>query len=244
MKASKRVRLFLRTHLPGPYESIRDALPSTRRLRKSLAAKSTQDRFVEIYRGNNWGHTETRSGAGSTLGCTGPMRHALPSLLRQLGIRTLLDAPCGDFNWMQHVELDVDRYIGADIVPELIDLLNEHHGNDRRSFMVLDLTRDPLPRADALFCRDCHIHLSFTDVHATLETFRRSECAYLIASTYPSLCRNVDIVTGESRALNLQRAPFELPEPIAWLPDATEGNAIERRMGVWRGEQIRRSVPA
>jgi hypothetical protein len=34
--------------------------------------------------------------------------------------KTLLDAGCGDFNWMRHVNLKLDQYIGIDVVPELI----------------------------------------------------------------------------------------------------------------------------
>jgi hypothetical protein len=207
-----------------------------------LAAKTTQERFAEIYRTNAWKNPESRSGYGSTLACTRTLRQGLPALIKQLDIHALLDAPCGDFNWMKHVDLGVDRYIGADIVPDLIERLNAQYGNERRSFMVIDLVRGPLPQADALFCRDCYLHFSYADVRAALATFAKSQCSHLIASTYPTLWKNVDIVTGEARALNLQRAPFNLPEPVGWLADAAEGDAIERRMGVWKREQILNSL--
>ena len=41
-------------------------------------------------------------------------------LLSRRRVRSILDAPCGDFYWMKEVALcDID-YIGADIVEEII----------------------------------------------------------------------------------------------------------------------------
>lgn len=42
-------------------------------------------------------------------------------LLQELDVETLLDAACGDFNWMSHVELGPVSQIGVDVVPDLID---------------------------------------------------------------------------------------------------------------------------
>jgi len=41
--------------------------------------------------------------------------------LQSLQIKTLLDAPCGDGNWINKVDLSGITYIGADIVPEIIE---------------------------------------------------------------------------------------------------------------------------
>ena len=79
-----------------------------------------------------------------------------------------MDLPCGDYGWMRRIELPVARYIGADLLPELIRPLQERFGGGGRSFVVLDLTRDPLPEADLLLCRDCLVHLSFGDIRRAL----------------------------------------------------------------------------
>jgi hypothetical protein len=42
------------------------------------------------------------------------------TLLRQFEIHSLLDLPCGDFNWMQHVDLQGIKYTGGDIVEALV----------------------------------------------------------------------------------------------------------------------------
>src|SRR5690242_11698377 len=73
-------------------------------------------RFTEIYQQNGFGGRESVSGPGSDLSQTAAVREALPALLKEIGARTLLDAPCGDYFWMKEARLDLERYIGADIV--------------------------------------------------------------------------------------------------------------------------------
>jgi hypothetical protein len=116
--------------------------------------------FTEIYRRNIWGYQETVSGGSSTLHYTEQLRQTLPALIAELRIGTLLDAPCGDFNWMSDVELPVKHYIGCDIVPLIVQNARIRHGRPGREFRTLDLCHDPLPDADLLLCRDCFIHLS------------------------------------------------------------------------------------
>jgi hypothetical protein len=73
-----------------------------------------------------------------------------------MNIGTLFDAPCGDFNWMSHVLFpERMRYIGADIVPDLIAALRAKYG-DRAGhhFCIVDIAHDALPSADLWLCRD------------------------------------------------------------------------------------------
>jgi hypothetical protein len=62
------------------------------------------------------------SGAGSDLEATKVVAAALPAVLESLGVRTILDIPCGDFLWMRHVDLSAVTYIGADVIESLIPL--------------------------------------------------------------------------------------------------------------------------
>jgi hypothetical protein len=52
----------------------------------------------------------------------------MPVLVEELGVRTFLDIPCGDFYWMKEVKLGVELYIGADIVSEAIDSNASEYG--------------------------------------------------------------------------------------------------------------------
>src|SRR5258705_1028102 len=90
--------------------------------------------FRRIFDLNLWGNRESISGEGSTLERTAAIRAELPGLLARHGVRSMLDAPCGDFFWMKELALDVDSYIGADIVPELIARNIECHSSPQRRF--------------------------------------------------------------------------------------------------------------
>jgi len=102
--------------VPGLAAFWRATVASLRRAR--LRRLGRAERFERIYRRNSLGGRVSRSGLGSDPEATVAVRAALPGLVRELGVRTLVDVPCGDFQWMRQVSLPgVERYIGLDIVP-------------------------------------------------------------------------------------------------------------------------------
>lgn len=107
--------------------------------------QSVEGTFTRIFRNGAWG-SASASGTGSTLSQTKVIRKELSNLMRQIGARSLLDIPCGDFSWLREVSLNVDVYIGADIVEELIILNNKNFGNDTRKFVKLDIRKDKYPK--------------------------------------------------------------------------------------------------
>ncbi len=94
--------------------------------------------FTQVYDSGIWGQEGSLSGPGSDLTQTEVLRSGLPALIRQLGVRTMLDIPCGDWFWMRHCDLGVESYIGADVVPWLVEGHNEAFGGPGREFRVLD----------------------------------------------------------------------------------------------------------
>jgi hypothetical protein len=101
----------------------------------------------------------------------------------------------------------------------------------------MDLTAGPLPDADLLFCRDCMVHLSNDDVLKALGTIRRSGIRYLLATTFTECDTNEDIVTGDWRIINLEKAPFNLPPPLTIVNEhCTEGGGTyaDKSLGLWR----------
>jgi len=138
-----------------------------------LAELGLSERFERIYSTNLWSDPESRSGVGSTLDSTRVLRAELPIVLRQLEARVLLDLPCGDFTWMDQVDLSGIEYVGGDIVPLIIEENQRLHSTESRRFMQLDLTRDVLPDADVLLCRDCLVHLSYANIRVVLANIAR-----------------------------------------------------------------------
>ena len=106
---------------------------------------SRQDVFTQVYESTAWGSRESGSGTASELRATGNVREWLPDVLSRLRAKSLLDAPCGDWNWMQHVDLSgLDEYYGVDIVRPVIEQNAAKFGGPHRHFADADLTRDTL----------------------------------------------------------------------------------------------------
>lgn len=183
----------------------------------NLAARlwARHRRFRKAYIRQAWGSTESGSGVGSELASTGELREYLPELLRRLNVKTLLDAPCGDWNWMSKIDLSGIVYTGTDIVTEVIERNRECYERPGVHFMVADLTQDNLPQVELILCRDCWVHLSFADISATLENFKRTHAKWLLISNTPSQKVNLNKLSGAAwRHLNLQMPPFNFPPPI------------------------------
>ena len=144
---------------------------------------------------------------------------------------------------MRTVELPLRRYIGGDLLPELVAPLAERFGDERHEFRVLDLTQDALPPADLLLCRDCLVHLSYTDIRRAFVNVVRSGIPWLLTTTFPDAEPNEDIVTGDWRALDLEREPFHLPPPARILNEGcTEGGGAfaDKSLALWSVADLRR----
>lgn len=201
--------------------------------------RELRSRFVRIHTKSWWQGKESVSGTGSDAEQTEFLRRELPTFLRALGVRTLLDAPCGDLNWIQHTELQIDRYIGADIVPAIINANRARFVGSGRTFVLADVCSDALPRADAILCRDCLVHLSYTHIAAALVNFARTGAEFLITTTFPDEANNRDIDSGGWRPLNLELPPFAFGPPVARLIEGcTEVDAVraytDKSLAAWK----------
>jgi 2-polyprenyl-3-methyl-5-hydroxy-6-metoxy-1,4-benzoquinol methylase len=210
--------------------------------RESFAGLDLAQRFRRIHDTNLWGAAASSSGLGSELDATAALRTELPRLFEELGVTSLLDAPCGDAGWINRADLGV-RYVGIDIVPELIERLGTRAaaGEIKGEYRLLDLTRDPLPRCDAILCRDCLVHLSFANIARAVANFRSSGATWLIATTFPEWQSNRDCEDGDWRALNFERPPFEWGLPVALLNEncmEAGGGWRDKSLGAWRLEEI------
>lgn len=208
-----------------------------RRGRKLRKIGNTEDRFTYIFEHNKWKDPESVSGAGSSLLVTANIRNEIPRLLREVSATTMLDAPCGDFNWFRKIDRSEFHYVGGDIVKALVDSNNAQFADANTRFLHLDIVKDELPDVDLWMCRDCFIHLSFDLIHAALANFRRSNIRYLLLSTYPDITENHDIPTGHARLLNLRLPPFNLPEPLTVIDD-TADNDQAKQLALWDRSRI------
>ncbi len=189
--------------------------------------------FTDIYRSNGWGEAETVSGPGSTRARTAALRGELGALLEELGVRSLLDAGCGDCNWILMPGAELERYVGVEVVPALVAANRERHGGPGREFLCLDLVHQRLPRADLIFSRDCLVHLPNAHILGALRNFRRSGARFLLTTTFRARGENPDVPIGGWRPINLEARPFDLPQPLRTLDDAPPGYP-DKVLGLWR----------
>jgi hypothetical protein len=204
--------------------------------------KYMESTFTPFYTENLWGDAESRSGPGSNHTRTAKLRVRLPILLEEIGARTLLDAPCGDYNWMKDTNLSLDLYFGVDVIPDLIARNRRLYGDVRTQFVLLDLTRDRLPRADVILCRDCFIHFSYRHIAAAMKNFKSTGSAYLLTNTYKEWQRNENIRTGDFRYLNLSLPPFNFPPPLKEIDEKYPEEQEEffgKTLGLWRLADLR-----
>jgi SAM-dependent methyltransferase len=205
--------------------------------RNSFARLDLAQRFARIHDTNLWGAEASASGLGSEIDATAVLRAELPRLLARLSATSLLDAPCGDAGWINQTELGVG-YLGVDIVPPLIAHLRARAaaGEIGGEYRQADITADPLPRCDAILCRDALVHLSFANIGCAVANFRASGAIWLIATTFPEWQTNGDCEDGDWRALNFERAPFSWGAPVELLNEnCTEagGGWRDKSLGVW-----------
>ncbi|MCR9173820.1 MAG: class I SAM-dependent methyltransferase [bacterium] len=201
--------------------------------------------FTEIYEKNRWKDNETVSGQGSTLTQMQPIIPAIEEAFATLEVKTILDIPCGDFNWMQHVNLEGIDYRGADIVVDLINQNQAKFGAENIHFSHLDITKDQLPKSDLILNKDCFIHFSYAHIYQALQRIKESESRYLMGTTYTNQTLNFDITTGDWRPLNFQIGPFYFPKPILSITEYCEQHLTKAQKGkslvIWEIQKIKLS---
>ncbi|HUZ90386.1 MAG TPA: class I SAM-dependent methyltransferase [Methylocella sp.] len=207
----------------------------------AFLANDRQYLFSYIYEDNVWGDSESASGPGSSELATREIRAHLPIIFSKWNIANIIDAPCGDFNWMKFVTLGQNMsYTGLDIVPELVKENNKKYANHKRQFMLSDIRTDPLPKGDILICRDCLLHLSYKDTFMFLRNFIISEIPFLLTSTDKNDTgyQNRDILTGEFRLIDLFAPPYCFPPDVAYRFDDFVPPIPPREMCLWNRTQI------
>ncbi|MER9216833.1 class I SAM-dependent methyltransferase [Mesorhizobium sp. M0663] len=213
-----------------------------------MASESVEEVFSDIFRNNRWAGSagSVPSGPGSSLEATMIIREKLSILIEELNLKSMVDAPCGDGTWIFDVSKNLEVYNGFDIVPEIIAINREKGFPPSHTFDVADITRDLLPAADAILCRDCLVHLPFEMALKALRRFCESGCNYLMLTTFHETTLNREAPVGGWRPLNLLLSPFNLPSAFAVLrervPDMDDPYN-DKSLGVWNVEDIKQLAP-
>lgn len=139
---------------------------------------------------------------------------------------SVCDLGCGDFNIGKHLVDHTKQYLAVDIVPELIGFNKEQFVKNNLEFSCLDISKDPLPKADCAIVRQVLQHLSNKEVQNIIPQL--SQYKYVILTEHlPSLAfiANKDIIAGQGirlkkkSGLDITKAPFnfKVKKESVWL---------------------------
>jgi len=216
-----------------------------------------RDIFTNIYKNFGFGYTkETRSGPGSILKDTVNIRMFIVGLIQAKKIKTVVDIPCGDLNWISPITYLFEDYKGCDIVPECISDNIKHY--PELDFRCLNIIQDTIPEADLLIVRDILGHLPLNDARKALKNILSSGCRILLSTTWAkqnynltwSPClpgdvdrQNQDIDYGGWYPVNLMAAPFSLPMPDMLVAETALGpnyeSGIRKTLACWDLSQMK-----
>jgi len=165
------------------------------------------------------------AGPMATMEASEPFRDWLPGVLADLGITTMLDAPCGCWTWMQHVDLGTVKHQGWDVEPTIVERNQQNHGRDNVQFSQANLlTEVKIPEVDLILCRDFMMHLPDPQIVDLLEKFVASGSKYLLASNFPGSTEEFahnpesDPLKGDARTFDLRNLLTGL---VQELPEAS-----------------------
>lgn len=159
------------------------------------------------------GLPETLCGTGSTLAATEQIRSFLPGLLHKLDCRTLVDAPCGDLNWISRIDLSSIDYIGVDVEQKNIEAANDRlvaMSVATASIRRCDIINEIMPTGDVVLCRDFLQHIPTPMAQNALRNIAASGAKWLLATSH-GVDQNEELEQiGGFRPLNLLIEPFGL----------------------------------
>jgi len=203
------------------------------------ALDPVEEVFTHIYKTKFWLLGESVSGPGSEMRFTQKARNGISALIKRFGITSIADAPCGDLNWIRHVDIGSCRYIGIDIVQELIER-NIRLFGETREFRHLNLVDNVIEKVDLIICRDMLAHLTHEQIFKTLRNFKKSGSKYILMTTGLTTTNNMhDITTGEVRRLNFELAPFNFPRPLALIEEDVPFECERgKHLGLWFLEDL------
>lgn len=166
----------------------------------------TKDAMQQVYSKHLWGGEEFDfySGEGShSIEFVQPYIEVLVSFLSGFEDRlTVCDLGCGDFNVGNQLVKHTKRFIGVDIVPELIERNKLLYKAENLEFNRLDIAKDELPPADCAILRQVLQHLSNKEVLQVVEKLTLYKYVVLTEHVPEGKFEpNVDIISGQGTRL-------------------------------------------
>jgi hypothetical protein len=194
------IRSVLKRFIPKDVLSVGKSMRKQRAwlgIRRQYGELSVAEAFAETYRSKLWGEVEGEdfcSGGGSDQQFAVPYAAWVTRFIAERGVNTVVDLGCGDFRVGQRIcSITPVRYVGVDIVPDLITRNNSRFGRNGVEFKCANIIEDELPDGDLCLIRQVLQHLSNAQISRVL-----ANCA-----KFPYLLVTEDVYNGPGMRPNL-----------------------------------------
>ena len=135
----------------------------------------------------------------------------LQGLLKKLGVRTVLDLGCGDWQFSRLIDWSGIDYVGIDVVPSVIEKNQAEHSKSNVRFLLHSGDFSNLPKAELLIVKDVMQHWSNQSIFSFLPVMRTFPLSLVTNCVNPEReTVNRDIPDGEYRYLDIRLPPFSI----------------------------------
>lgn len=169
----------------------------------------TKDAMEQVYANYLWGTNgaEFYSGEGSHQSeIIQPYISIVKSFLTAFEKPiTVCDLGCGDFNVGKSLVSYTNKYVGVDIVEDLIAHNKKTFTQSNLEFKCLDIAVDDLPMADCALVRQVLQHLSNAEIQNIVQ--KLAAFKYVILTEHlpkGNFVPNIDIISGQGTRLKKQ----------------------------------------
>lgn len=196
------------------------------------------------------------SGASGSVLDSKNIREFITSIFHNesIGVKSFFDGACGDWVFMQHVNLSNIAYVGGDISDVTVDENKRCFAQSNIDFVQYDLLCHTPPDVDLMLMRDVLFHFKDQFALKILRNVMASKARYLLTTTFltaneehPWQRDRAYVETNHERGqnstvgfreVNLMDRPFCLPPPIMKVDDTMEYYASlgqpRRYVGLWK----------
>ena len=177
--------------------------------------EATKAAFDDVYKKAAWGvnpEGHGSSGGGSTMKNTVIYRAFLQQFMEDKGVKSVVDAGCGDWEFSQSMNWDGIDYKGYDIVDSVIEEDKKKYAKPNIQFFAANIVAENLPPADLLLCKQVLQHLPLADVKTFLQQLPKYKHVLITDSVEPDSfsADNRDIAPGDFRPLDITAPPFNV----------------------------------
>jgi trans-aconitate methyltransferase len=184
---------------------------------KVFRQKAFNDRvetFSKIYAQDIW---NGGSGPGSTPEATVPYRELIQKHINSSHVSKVVDLGCGDWQFSQFLDWSNVKYLGVDIVENVIQENRRRFEAKNIEFIKSDLVDFIPSECDLIISKDVLQHLSNSSIKKIFKNLRGTKAQIIVTNDVilDSTLRNSDTRDGGYRPLDLSLPPFQFStEPL------------------------------